>query len=68
MQWHSLSDFLAMGGYGFYVWGSFGACLLLMVAEPLLAAKRQRDVRRGLLRERLADQLAAEGADSPRTP
>jgi hypothetical protein len=25
-----------MGGRAFYVWGSFGACLLLMVAEPIL--------------------------------
>jgi len=68
MQWLSLNDFLSMGGYGFYVWGSFGACLLLMVAEPLLAAKRQRDVRRGLRRERLADQLAADGAEPSRKP
>jgi len=22
MNWHSLNEFLAMGGYGLYVWGS----------------------------------------------
>lgn len=24
IYWNSFSDFLAMGGYGSYVWGSFG--------------------------------------------
>jgi heme exporter protein D len=32
MQWNDIGEFLAMGGRAFYVWGSFGACLLLMVA------------------------------------
>jgi heme exporter protein D len=35
MQWNSVGEFFAMGGYALYVWGSFGACALLMVAEPL---------------------------------
>ena len=26
MNWGSLDEFLAMGGYGLYVWGSFGVC------------------------------------------
>ncbi len=30
MQYSSLSDFLAMGGYGFYVWLSFGSCALIL--------------------------------------
>jgi heme exporter protein D len=57
MQWNSVGDFLAMGGYGLYVWGSFGACALLMVAEPLLARRRLSEVRKILARERLADEL-----------
>ena len=57
IHWNSFSEFLAMGGYGVYVWGSFGACALLMVAEPLLARRRLNDVRRSLIRERLADEL-----------
>lgn len=57
MQWHSVGEFLAMGGYALYVWGSFGACALLMVAEPLLAARRLNEIRRSLARERLADEL-----------
>ena len=57
MQWHSAGEFFAMGGYAFYVWGSFGACLLLMVAEPFLARRRLNEVRKSLIRERLADEL-----------
>ena len=33
MNWSSLNDFLAMGGYGLYVWGSYGMCALVFVAE-----------------------------------
>ena len=46
-----------MGGYGLYVWGSFGACALLLVMEPLLVKQRLTAVRRLLCRERLAESL-----------
>jgi heme exporter protein D len=36
----SLSDFLAMGGYGFYVWGAYTFTAILVVAE--IAAVRSR--------------------------
>lgn len=42
MIWQSAADFFAMGGYGVYVWGSYGLTLVLMVAEPCLAARRRR--------------------------
>ena len=38
--WSNWSDFLAMGGYGPYVWGSFGVAALIMVLE--LWSLRQR--------------------------
>ncbi len=31
-----------MGGYGLYVWGSFGVTAALMLVEPVLAARRHR--------------------------
>ena len=40
MQWHSLAEFFAMGGYGLYVWGSYGVAAVLMLTEPMLAASR----------------------------
>lgn len=33
LYWNSLADFLAMGGYGLYVWGSFGVTALVLAAE-----------------------------------
>ncbi len=56
MQWNSVSEFFAMGGYAFYVWGSFGLTALVMIGEPLLIrAQRKatlRDLRNELLSER----------------
>lgn len=30
MQWGSVAEFFAMGGYGLYVWPSFGVAALCM--------------------------------------
>ena len=54
MQWHSVSDFLAMGGYAFYVWGSVGACALAMLIEPWQLRQRRRAALRAVQRERRA--------------
>ena len=35
MNWGSVNEFLAMGGYGFYVWGSYGVTALCIVLEVL---------------------------------
>jgi len=57
MNWSSPAEFFAMGGYAFYVWGSFGACAILMIVEPILAAKRRTSILRSLRRERVAETL-----------
>jgi heme exporter protein D len=49
MNWNSLDEFLSLGGYGRYVWGSYGLMLVLMLLEPVLAARRHR---RALLQAR----------------
>ena len=51
MQWNSVSEFFEMGGYAFYVWGSFGLTALVMVAEPLLIRSRRKAVLQGLRNE-----------------
>ena len=33
MQWLSVADFFNMGGYAFYVWGSFGITAAVAVFE-----------------------------------
>jgi heme exporter protein D len=40
MQWGSPAEFFAMGGYGLYVWISFGATALCMVGEVLAVWRR----------------------------
>ena len=42
MYWTSFDQFIHMGGYGLYVWGSYGVTLALMLVEPLLAVQRRR--------------------------
>ena len=48
MNWQSLDHFLAMGGYGLYVWGSYAVTFALLAAEILLVAKRRRNILREL--------------------
>jgi len=55
MQWHSVNEFLAMGGYAFYVWGSVGACAVTMLAEPWLVRRKHRRLLRSLQPRRAAD-------------
>jgi heme exporter protein D len=43
MMWESWQAFWAMGGYGLYVWGSFGMTALCVAGEiGLLRRHRQR--------------------------
>ena len=40
---NSFAEFLAMGGYGFYVWTAYGICfvvLLLNVIVPMIQKKQ----------------------------
>jgi heme exporter protein D len=46
-----MSEFLAMGGYGFYVWMAYGVTALVIVCEILAVRAR---VRRTLLEARIA--------------
>ncbi len=54
MNWGSLDNFLAMGGYGLYVWGSYVVTLIVLVGEIVALIMR----RRGVI-ERLATYYAA---------
>ncbi|MEQ1628780.1 MAG: heme exporter protein CcmD [Nitrospira sp.] len=48
MQWNSLNEFLAMGGYGVYVWPSFGVTALCMIWEVLILRRRHAAARTAL--------------------
>ncbi len=55
IYWNSFADFVAMGGYGFYVWGSFGLTVAIMAIEPVLVGRRLKNTQ-----ARLKRQLRAE--------
>ena len=40
-----MSDFLAMGGYAFYVWGSYGVTFVLLAIEVFVLLKRKREAK-----------------------
>jgi len=64
MQWNSIGDFFAMGGYAFYVWGSFGVTAVALLIEPLLLKKRRSDVLRSLRREWSASRATRNNFES----
>ena len=45
MNW---SEFLAMGGYGLYVWGSYAVTAVVLILNVLAARRREGNVRRQL--------------------
>jgi heme exporter protein D len=63
MYWNSLSDFLAMGSHGLYVWGSFVAMAASMILEPVLLGRSRKK-----LLERLRRQYHAEALDKKSGP
>jgi len=44
----SLQEFLAMGGYAFYVWTSYGVCFVVLLANILLPVIRRKQFLRQL--------------------
>lgn len=48
VNWSSVSEFLNMGGYGFYVWGSYLVALICVAGEIVLVFNRKRTLLRHL--------------------
>lgn len=49
MNWNSWTDFLAMGGYGLYVWGAYAIVAACMLLEPLACRRRHQRALAGIL-------------------
>ena len=47
MHWNSLSEFINMGGYGRYVWGSYIVTFVLLTAEIIALRARKRKLGKG---------------------
>lgn len=56
MQWNSVSEFFAMGGYAFYVWGSFGLTAVVVAGEMLLLRAQRKNILRELRSELLSER------------
>lgn len=76
MQFHSVSEFLAMGGYAFYVWLAYGVSLVVLVwlgvsgplrRRQLLAEERRRQRREAATPREQPEPFprAAQGDRSP---
>lgn len=64
-NWQSWQNFAAMGGYGLYVWGSFGGAAVLLALElaGLRLLKRQA-LNELALQANLQTAAAEEGAQA----
>jgi heme exporter protein D len=49
-----------MGGYGLYVWGSFGMCAVALALEPVLEARREKSIVQSLRRRAQANKFDKE--------
>jgi heme exporter protein D len=46
MKWAGLAEFVAMGGYGLYVWGAYLVSAALIALEIAVLISRHRAARR----------------------
>jgi len=47
MKWAGVGEFLAMGGYGLYVWGSYAVTTIVIALEIAVLIARHRAAERG---------------------
>ena len=65
MQWHSLSEFLAMGGYAGYVWGSVVCAALVVTIEPWLLGRQHHQIVATLRRRVRAEHASPTSIPRP---
>jgi heme exporter protein D len=68
MNWESVEQFLAMGGYAFYVWGSYFATVLFLTIEVISLILRKRTVLKRVGRRRGAPLHAESPTLNPESP
>ena len=59
VNWASASDFFAMGGYAFYVWGSFLVAAACIAGEVLFLRARRSEALRMVRAEKVRNETAA---------
>lgn len=67
MQFDSFSDFIVMGGYGFYIWLSFGTCALILLGilvsslrdtKRIMASVEQQIIREARIKKAKQEQVS----------
>jgi len=54
MNWSSWSDFIAMGGYAYFVWIAYGVTALLVVVEiAWIGRERQQSLAQALTQRKI---------------
>lgn len=56
MNWGSAQAFFDMGGYGLYVWGSYGATVVALAWEIIALRRRALSARAEVRRRRLMEE------------
>ena len=59
VNWASAADFFAMGGHGFYVWGSFLVTSACIAGEVLFLRARRNEALRTVRAEKVRHETAA---------
>jgi len=59
MNWTAAGEFFAMGGYAFYVWGSFLVTAACIAAEALILRARRKQALRRVRAERKRHEAKA---------
>ncbi len=67
MQFDSFSAFIDMGGYGFYVWLSYGTCALLLALILILSLKKDKAIRAQIQQKQKREQKLKQAAEQQRT-
>lgn len=58
-------EFLAMGGYGLYVWSAYGLSAILLLGNLVAALRRERRVIREIARELSRPGVVGQIHDTP---
>lgn len=62
MQFDSFADFINMGGYGFYVWLSFGAGLVLILGLIIQSFVAHNSVKNTIAKKLMREQKLKKAA------
>jgi heme exporter protein D len=62
MNWNSPAEFFAMGGYAFYIWGSFVVTAAAFAVEVVALRKRRSEAIANLRGTRAARRTPAQDA------